>query len=484
MFTMKSLQRTHYATARQSFCAICSLSIALGIALCGKSSYADIPQVSTVTPAPALLELQNGFERVAQAVHPAVVSIMSRMTVSLNARRPSAGSQVARGTGSGFIVRSDGYIVTNDHVVAGADRVTVQLDDGRVFPGVVHRDPRSDLAVIKINATNLPTLSWQETATRPHVGQWALAFGSPFALNDTMTVGIVSALGRESVVGGEQGEPLHYYPNLLQTDAAINPGNSGGPLLDIFGRVMGVNVAISSPNGGNVGIGFAIPAQTARSVVDQLITKGTVTRGFLGFTPANLSAADRERYGTPAGVLVVGIEVGFPAARSGLRVEDVVTHLDDKAVTDAAELRESISKVTPGVEVALRIVRNGQSQTLRAKVEKIPTETGSITERPYSDSVGKLGVGVADLTPEIAQKLGLTGDRKYGVVIVEVAAGSPAAEADLQPGDVFLTLDSKPVHQVKEISALIESALAAKRSEFSLVIERGSSQLLRRIALE
>ncbi len=419
----------------------------------------------------------------AQAVHPAVVSIMSRKLVPNNPRRPASGNQIERGMGSGFIVRSDGYIVTNDHVVEGADRVMVQLDDGREFLGVVHRDPRSDLAVIKINATNLPTLSWQDETTKPHVGQWSLAFGSPFALNDTMTVGIVSALGRESVIGGEQGEQTRYYPNLLQTDAAINPGNSGGPLLDIFGRVMGVNVAISSPNGGSVGIGFAIPARTAHAVVDQLVAKGEVTRGFLGFTPENLTATDRARYKTASGVLVAGIEEGLPADRCGLRVEDVITHLNSKSVSDAAELRESISRVTPGSEVTLQIIRQGAPQTLRAKVEKIPDEANDSATPPSDGAVGKLGVAVVDLTPELAQKLGMPGERKSGIVIVEVAQGSPAAEADLQPGDILLSLDGKPMHAAKDISALIEAVYTAKRSEVSLVVERGSSQLLRRITV-
>ena len=266
--------------------------------------------IPPVQPAPQVLSIQDDFEKVADKLRPSVVSIKSRQTITGPSLRmgadngqqdpfngqpfqfpnvPGGGgnrqfrmmpqTRRAEASGSGVIVRSDGYILTNDHVVSGADRVTVTLLDGRQFVGKVTRDPKSDLALIKIEADNLPAAQLADSEN-VRIGQWALAFGSPFALNDTMTVGVVSSLNRREEIG-ENGES-RLYPNLIQTDASINPGNSGGPLVDVYGRVVGIDVAIESPSGGNVGIGFAIPANTAKYIMDQLITKGSVTRGYLG----------------------------------------------------------------------------------------------------------------------------------------------------------------------------------------------------------
>jgi serine protease Do len=247
------------------------------------------------------------------------------------------GIRHAEASGSGVIVRSDGYILINDHVVAGADRVTVTLLDGRQFPGKVFRDPKSDLALIKINADNLPAAQLADSDS-VRIGQWALAFGSPFALNDTMTVGVVSSLNRREEIG--EGGTNRLYPILIQTDASINPGNSGGPLVDVYGRVVGVNVAIESPSGGNVGIGFAIPANTARFIMDQLISKGAVTRGYLGLAPASLSYEDQQRYNIKQGALVTEVQDGTPAAKAGFQVEDVIVRYDNKLVAGEATFRD------------------------------------------------------------------------------------------------------------------------------------------------
>ncbi|HEV2474154.1 MAG TPA: trypsin-like peptidase domain-containing protein, partial [Chthonomonadales bacterium] len=276
---------------------------------------AQLPQgPPPVQPSQQVLGIQTAFEQVADKLRPSVVFIKSRESAATTSLRSGMqgqespfsfqfpgfpfgqggqGGQQFRqyqlppnqfqpreyASGSGFIIRSDGYILTNDHVVAGADKVTVQLEDGRELVGQVKRDFRSDLAIVKVNATGLPTVQMGDS-DKVHVGQWAIAFGAPFGLSDTMTVGVLSSLHREQEIG--EGSQTRLYPSLLQTDASINPGNSGGPLCDVYGRVIGINVAIESSTGSNAGVGFAIPANTARYVIDQLITKGVVTRGFLG----------------------------------------------------------------------------------------------------------------------------------------------------------------------------------------------------------
>ena len=447
-------------------------------------------------PPPAVVEMQNAFTAVADGVRPAVVSITSRRTFTPSATSPDMDfdfgpfgggpggmrmappmPRTAVGTGSGFIVRKDGWILTNDHVVGGADKVTVRLDDGREFNGDVKRDPRSDLAVVKIDADNLPTLQLADSS-QVKVGQWAIAFGSPFGLEDTMTVGIVSALGRESAIGGSRGggEEARFYPNLIQTDASINPGNSGGPLLDIYGHVMGVNVAIGSPTGGNVGIGFAIPANTAQYVMEELITRGSVTRGYLGFAPTNLSPGDQARYGVKEGALVAMVEEGSAAEKAGLQVEDVITRFNDQPVHNALELRDAIARTAPGQTIQLMVIRNGKEQTLTATIGNVP---GSKTaEAPTAGPTqGRLGVQVADLTPEIAKQLGLSETAK-GVVVAGVQPASPASEAGLRQGDVILRINGKDVKSASDMAGIVKSVPPG--SDASIVVMREKSRILLR----
>ena len=296
----------------------------LGVGLTAASLRGNAGQQAAkppVQPPVQALELQNAFEQVADHLNPSIVFIRSRQAAKAvratggdeedtpfnfpgipgapNGRGFRMGPQSGRpsyASGSGVIVRGDGYILTNDHVVQGADKVTVELSDGREFTGQVKRDFRSDLALIKIDATGLPPAELADS-DRVKVGQWAIAFGAPFGqeLRNSMTVGIVSALKRNQDIGS--GSEGRHYSGLIQTDASINPGNSGGPLVDVYGRVIGINVAIESPSGGNVGIGFTIPANTARFVMEQLITKGSVTRGYLGLAPKALTFDDQQRYG-------------------------------------------------------------------------------------------------------------------------------------------------------------------------------------------
>ena len=338
-----------------------------------------------VQPSAQVLSIQDAFEKVADKLRPSVVYIRSRQLVSNTAMRgddenpfgfalpqaPGGGNRQfrafpqaptarhAEASGSGVIVSSDGYILTNDHVVAGADKVTVRLQDGREFVGKVYRDQRSDLALIKVNASNLPSAEFANSEG-VKVGQWAIAFGSPFGLSDTMTVGVVSSTKRREDIGS--GADQRLYPSLIQTDASINPGNSGGPLVDVYGRIMGINVAIESPSGGNVGIGFAIPSNQARYIMEQLRSKGTVTRGYLGFIPQTLTYDMQQRYGVKEGALITLVQSGKPAAQAGLQVEDVVVRYDGQPVTDEASLREMVSRTAPGKQVQLVVKRDGRGK--------------------------------------------------------------------------------------------------------------------------
>jgi serine protease Do len=388
------------------------------------------------------------------------------------------GPRIAEGNGSGFIVSEDGWIMTNDHVVSGADRVTVELDDGREFTGDVRRDYRSDIALVKIDATGLKPLKFADSG-KVEIGQWAIAFGSPFGLQDSMTVGIVSALGRETAIGG-RGDAARFYPNLLQTDASINPGNSGGPLVDVYGQVVGVNVAIGSPTGASVGIGFAIPADSAKYVMEQLIAKGSVTRGFLGFAPERLSPSEQQRYGVNEGVLVVSVTEDSPADRAGLQVEDVITKIDSTDVTNEAQLRDLIARTPPGQKLTLTVVRGGQVKTLPATVENMPEQPGAASvpsPTPPQQERGKLGIQIGDLNAEVARQLKMDPSAK-GAVVVGVQPGSAAQEAGVMPGDIVLRVGERDTTTATQVMEAVTPLKAG--DSVPIVVRREGSRILLR----
>jgi serine protease Do len=365
----------------------------------------------------------------------------------------------ARASGSGVVVRSDGWILTNDHVVGGADKVTVKLHDGREFTGTVRRDYRSDLAVVKIPATDLVPVDFADS-NNVRVGQWAIAFGSPFELDDTMTVGIISAQQRQKTIS-EEGQ-TRYYPSLIQTDAAINPGNSGGALADIHGRLVGINVAINTTTGGSMGIGFAIPSNAARNVVDQLISKGKVTRGYLGVLPVDLTPDQRGVYGTRSGgALVQQVDDGSPAARAGLQVEDVIVRFNGQPVKNEIDLRDMVSRAAPDSRFEAVVRRDGHEQTLTGTVgaaEVLPEEKTVPTAdtKPAERVAGKLGVGVSEITPEVAKQFHLS-DGTKGVVVTELQPGSPAADARLRPGMVIQRVNGRSVNSASDLTAATQS---------------------------
>jgi len=413
--------------------------------------------------------LQDGFAQIAESVEPAVVSISAQRKVAVNQNipdifrgwpfgdlspQPRARNRTTQVGGSGVIVRSDGYILTNDHVAGGMDNVEVKLKDGRKFPGKVFRDYTTDLALIKINATNLPTAKLANSED-VKAGNWAIAIGSPFGLSNTLTVGVVSALQRENYIPDSTGSQNgRYYASLIQTDAAINPGNSGGPLLNMEGEVIGINVMIESPTGASAGIGFAIPSNTAKWVMEQLVSKGKVERGFLGLTPDDLDPTTSKQYGVEKGALVVQVVDGNPAAKAGIQVEDVIVSINGKAITSALDLRDLIAKTAPGTKIPVVLVRNKKQQTVTVTVGKFPDQMAAASNDDAGDA-SELGVTVKSLSQDLRDQYGIDNSAK-GVVITNVDPGSPAANAGLQAGDVVVRIDGRPISTAQQYQAAVK----------------------------
>ncbi|MEI6914414.1 MAG: trypsin-like peptidase domain-containing protein, partial [Armatimonadota bacterium] len=391
-------------------------------------------------------------------------------------QNPRSRPQTRQVGGSGVVVRADGYILTNDHVVGGTENVEVKLKDGRKFPGKVFRDYATDLAVIKINATNLPTAKLADSGI-VKAGNWAIAIGSPFGLSNTLTVGVVSALERENYIpdsdSGSRGG--RYYASLIQTDAAINPGNSGGPLLNLDGEVIGINVMIESPTGASAGIGFAIPSNTAKWVMDQLVTKGKVERGFLGLTPDDLEPTAAAQYGIEHGALVVQVIDGKPAATAGIQVEDVIVSIGGKPVNSALDLREIIAKTAPGTKIPVVVVRDKKKQTLSVTVDSFPDQIASGNTTDTSPA-GELGITVRSLSQELRDQYNIDSSVK-GVVITGVDPGSPAAGSGMQPGDVILRVDGQPTTTAQQYQNAVKGIKAGDSSVFVVRRKDGTTRV-------
>jgi serine protease Do len=358
-----------------------------------------------------------------------------------------------QGVGSGVIATKDGYILTNNHVVDGADEVKVALQDGREFTAkVVGRDPKSDVAVIKIDAKDLPAVPMADS-DKVEVGDVVLAIGNPFGIGQTVTTGIVSATGRAGPVGLD-------YEDFIQTDAAINPGNSGGALVDAEGRLIGINTAILSRTGGNQGIGFAIPCNLARDVMGDLVKDGHVTRGFLGVVIQDVTPPLAKQFDLKenTGALVGDVSAKSPAEKAGIESGDVILEFNGKKVTDSRHLKLEVARVQPGETVPVKILRDGASKTLRVTVKEMPgTEQQAKNNTPRSDDTGTLnGVAVGDLDRQARQQFDLP-NNVNGVVITEVDPSSPAAEAGLKAGDVIQEINRKPVKSADEAVRLTEN---------------------------
>jgi serine protease Do len=370
-----------------------------------------------------------------------------------NNRNRDFGYQRQRGIGSGVIITKDGYILTNNHVVDGADDVKVAMQDGREFTAkVIGRDPKTDVAVIKIDAKDLPFVPMADS-DKVEVGDFVLAIGNPFGIGQTVTTGIVSATGRAGAMGLD-------YEDFIQTDAAINPGNSGGALVDAEGRLIGINTAILSGSGGNQGIGFAIPSNLARDVMGGLIKDGKVARGYLGVMIQDLNPALAKKFDLKdtKGALVGEVTADSPAEKAGIKDGDVITSINGKNVTDSRHLKLEVARVHPGETATLKLLRDGAVKTVEVTVTEVPnTERAAKNDRHGAeDDNGTLnGVTVGDIDRNARQQFDIP-DRIKGALVTEVDPNCAAAEAGLRPGDVILEINRKPVKNAEEAVKLTE----------------------------
>ena len=376
--------------------------------------------------------------------------------------------QVEHGIGSGVIISPDGYIVTNNHVVAGATKIRVTLNDRRIFTGkVIGTDKLTDLAVIKIEASGLQPIAWGDS-TKLIPGQTVLAFGSPFgSLRFSVTRGIVSALNRANQFENDPRKP----GDLIQTDAAINPGNSGGALVDSRGELIGINVGIMTSSGSFAGAGFAIPSQTVQATTKQLIAHGKVEHGYIGIsmndvTPENAHFFNLQR---ADGAIVAQVTPESPAARGGLKSGDVIAKLDGREIPNSSALQVAISQMQPGTKLSLGVIREGRQETVNVTVGSYKPNGSQVAqndgdeEQPGGQKAnsGKLGLAVSDLNQDLRQQINAP-DQLHGAVVQSVRPESPADEAGIQPGDVILEVNRSPVQTASQFAGQAHQAPAGK----------------------
>jgi serine protease Do len=370
------------------------------------------------------------------------------------------------GQGSGFIIDKSGYIVTNNHVVEGADTIKVILKDDTEYDAeIVGRDPVTDIALIKVEAKgNLPTVP-MGSSDNLKVGEWVTAIGSPFGLEHTVTAGIVSAKGR--VIGSGP------YDDFIQTDASINPGNSGGPLINMRGEIVGINTMIIA---GGSGIGFAIPIDLAKDIIAQLKTSGEVTRGWLGVTIQDLKGELAEYYGVKdkSGVLVAGVVPGDPAERAGIQPKDIITEVDGKKVTTSRDLTNLAAKLGVGDTARVTVLRDGRQKDLDVKVGKRPLTVAAASEHQQQEKEGEYGFQVTELTPQVAQRYNIK--ETTGVIVIVVEPNSKAQAAGIQQGDLIIEVNRKNVASVKEFKNLIDQH--KKGDGVNLLVKRMNGGLM------
>jgi serine protease Do len=426
-----------------------------------RASYSDV--VKRVAPSVVKITSQIKAKRVRMNAgdNPMLEDPMFRQF--FGGRMPEMQSPAQTGLGSGVIISSDGYIVTNNHVVDGADQLTVTVDDGRELTAkVIGRDPLTDIAVIKVDAKDLPAVTFADTS-KIEVGDRVLAIGNPFGIGETVTSGIVSAKGRRvGLLSDVKG-----FENFIQTDAAINPGNSGGALIDIDGRVIGINTAILSRSGGFQGVGLAVPANLVSQVAEGLVKNGKVVRGYLGVIIQDVTPALAESFGLKnrAGALVAEVTPDGPAAKAGLKEGDVVTSFNGETVADANRLTLAVTAVAPGTKISLDVLRDGKNEQLTATTGERPNRFAggrSVESANPNDDEGVLnGVAVEDLTPEARHEMNLPA-RLKGAVVSDVAPDSASARAGVSPGDVILEINRQRVTSAEDAINLSAKAEGKK----------------------
>ena len=440
-----------------------------GLFFCmGKDKADSLPKNDKLTTAKSL---GQAFVEVAKKVQPSVVNVTTEKTITMKPwdrygedffkgspfedffkgfgitprEKGKEYRQKQRSGGSGVIVDKEGYILTNNHVVEGADKVKIRLNDGREFTATVKgQDSRTDLAVLQIKAKDLPVATLGDS-DRLEVGEWAIAIGSPFGLEHTVTVGVISAKGRTGLGTGT-------YEDFIQTDASINPGNSGGPLINIDGEVVGINAMIIQPG---TGIGFAIPINMAKQILNDLIKQGKVVRPWLGISVQDLTPEMAEQFQVKEkeGVLVAQIHPGTGAEKGGLTSGDIIKALDDKAIKNVNELIKEIQKKKVGQKVKLSVVRDGKPTTIEVTLSAMPDKPEAMKEKEFEE---KLGARVQEWTPQLAARYRISAEIKRGVVVISVEEGSPADDLGLQEGDVILEINRKKIETVKDFEKAIK----------------------------
>jgi len=369
-----------------------------------------------------------------------------------------------KAVGSGFIISEDGYVVTNNHVIDHAEHIDVVLQDGSRYQATVQgRDPKTDLALLKVDADeDLPfvVLGSSESA---EIGDWVVAVGNPFGLGGTVTAGIISARGRDIQAGP--------FDDFLQIDAPINRGNSGGPLFDASGRVIGINTAIYSPSGGSVGIGFAIPSEMAGDIIEQLKVAGVVERGWLGveFQPVSEAVAASLGLDEAQGALVAGVVEDGPAEKAGMQVGDVILSMDGEKLDEPKDLPRLVAHTRAGERVDLEVLRNGKTRNLKVKVGASETEP-TLAAVTGAEEPARLGVQLQDLTPDVRARFGI--EASEGVLVTNVERGSPASRAGIRPGQVITMVGQKPVESPSDVAEAVEQAAEAGRPSVLLMLEQ------------
>jgi serine protease Do len=446
----------------------------------------DITQNTSASNPSSTVMIPSSFTDVAMAVSPAVVNIRTEKIIKgggpvfRHFQNPFGKEDPfhdffkrffgdiprrdfkQRSLGSGFFIDKEGYIVTNNHVIENADKIKVKSKDGKEYDAdIVGRDAKTDIALIKIKSwRDFRAVKWGDSDALK-VGEWVVAIGSPFGLEHTVTAGIVSAKGR--VIGSGP------YDDFIQTDASINPGNSGGPLINMKREVIGINTAIVSRSGGNVGIGFAIPINLARGIIEQLKASGIVTRGWLGVSIQNLSPELAEYYGVKdgKGALVGEVFEGDPAAKAGIKPKDVIIEVDGDKIEDSRDLSQKIAEIRVGEKITIKVVRGGKEHTFRLEIAKRTEGKESLAlQQPKGET--DLGMTVSTLTRELARQLNIS--ETEGIVVVSVEQDGPADKADVQEGDLILEIDHKPIKTLEDYQSQIKKV--KKGETIPLLIKR------------